>query len=603
MKKKNDNNEQINNNEKNKLTRKKKKPNSQNKNQKNSKDGKNNAQQNSKQTNGQLKIIPLGGMREIGKNITVFEYQNEIVIIDCGMAFPGDDLLGVDIVLPDWEYLIQNKKKIKGIFFTHGHEDHIGAVPYFLKDIDNVTLYGTKLTLGLIDNKLKEHKLSVKKQVIAPGMTIKVGKNFKMDVIKTTHSIADAVAYFINTPAGRVFHTGDFKIDHTPVDGQLIDFNKITTMSHEGVDLMLSDSTNASAEGYTKSEGHIVNVMERLFDESKGSRVIVATFASNIHRVVTIIETSIKMGRKVALSGRSVEKNIRTAKELGYIKYPEDVFVNIKQTKDVKDENLTIITTGSQGEAMSALYRIATGNHSQISIRKGDKIILSSSPIPGNEKAISFVINKCFELGAEVLYSELADVHVSGHAKKEELKLMLSMVRPKFFMPVHGEYKHLVSHKKIANAIGIKDENIFIPKNGDALWLSKKGIVWEREAVKTNPVYVDGVGVGDIEGNTVRDRRIMSESGVITISCVIDMKKRKIVSIIDVHARGFIIVSENENLMLEIEKTAKDKITEMLSSKNKDVNSFRSAVKGAVSTFIRKKRNKTPMVVISILSC
>ena len=417
-----------------------------------------------------VKLIPLGGLNEIGKNLTVLEYKNDILIIDCGLSFPDDEMFGIDIVIPDFDYLEKNREKLKGMILTHGHEDHIGAIPYLLKTVD-LPIYGTKLTLELVGNKLKEHGIKARLNPVKAGQTVKIGE-FKVETIRTTHSIADSICLAIDTPAGVIFHTGDFKIDYTPLHGEPIDFQRLAKIGEKGVLLMLADSTNAERKGYTPSERNVGIALENIF-RNCSTRILIATFSSNVHRVQKIIDTAVIFNRKVAISGRSMINVVNIAKDIGYLKIPDNVLVDINKAKSIKDSELVIITTGSQGEPMSALARMAANDHKAVQIKKGDVVILSSTPVPGNEKTVSNVVNRLFERGAEVIYSDIADIHVSGHAAEEELKLIHSLIRPKYFLPVHGEYRHLRRHASIAETLGMAKENIFILTNGEILSLKK----------------------------------------------------------------------------------------------------------------------------------
>ncbi|MDD4376965.1 MAG: ribonuclease J, partial [Eubacteriales bacterium] len=458
-----------------------------------------------------LKVIPLGGLNEIGKNMTLLEYKDEILIIDCGLSFPEDEMFGIDIVIPDFSYLAKNSDKIIGMFITHGHEDHIGGIPYLLKEL-NVPIYGTRLTLGLVGNKLKEHCLTANLNIVKPGQKIKLG-SFNIEAIRTTHSIADAICLAIDTPVGLVFHTGDFKIDYTPIDGEPIDFTKLAEISRRGVTLMLADSTNALRPGFTSSEKAVGQTLDNIFRDSE-SRIIIATFSSNVHRVQKIVDIAASYGRKVAVSGRSMENVVALAVELGYLNIPANTLVDVKKIKNIPDKELVIITTGSQGEPMSALSRMATNDHKTVKLKKGDMVIFSSSPVPGNEKTVTNVVNKLFEKGVNVIYNDIADIHVSGHACQEELKLMHSIIKPKYFMPVHGEYRHLISHAHLAESLGMKSNNIFILENGDQLTLTKRNAELKTNVVSSDAVLVDGLGVGD-EGNIeLRDRKLLSETGL-----------------------------------------------------------------------------------------
>ena len=504
-----------------------------------------------------LKVISLGGLQEIGKNITVFEYDNDIIIVDCGLAFPEDDMLGIDLVIPDISYLIKNMDKIRGIVLTHGHEDHIGALPYVLKQL-NVPVFGTLLTLGLLENKLKEHGLNklVTLHTVVPGEKVKLGR-FQVEFIHTNHSIADAVALAITTPVGVVVHTGDFKIDYTPIDGDVMDLHRFAELGKEGVLLLLSDSTNAERKGFTMSESSVGGVFDDIFSDTPDNRIMVATFSSNIHRIQQIVNSAYKFGRKVAIIGRSMVNAVRTSIELEYLNMPDNTLIDISEIKNYTDDKLVIITTGSQGETMSALSRIASNEHKQVSIRPGDKIIISASSIPGNEKNISNVINELTRKGADVVYEGIADIHVSGHARQEELKLMLSLIKPKYFMPVHGEYVHLLSHRDIAVSLGIPKENIFVMNIGDVLELSKKDAKING-TVPAGQVLVDGLGVGDVGNIVLRDRKNLSENGLMVVVVTIDSASGTILAGPDIISRGFVYVRESEDLMEEARAVIND---------------------------------------------
>ena len=487
-----------------------------------------------------LKIIPLGGLLEVGKNITVFEYENEIIIVDCGLAFPEDDMLGVDLVIPDISYLEKNKDKIKGLVITHGHEDHIGAIPYLLKQI-NVPIYATKLTAGLIKNKLEEHKLlkSTKLKIVKQGEKINLGK-MKVEFIRSCHSIPDSVALAIHTPVGIIVHTGDFKVDYTPIDGEKMDFGRLAELGNKGVLALLSDSTNSERKGFTMSERTVGTVLDKLFLNCT-KRIVVATFASNVHRVQQIVNSAVKYGRKVAVCGRSMINVIKTAVELGYMNVPENTFIDIDMIKNYTDEQLVILTTGSQGEAMSALTRMASGEHRKVEITPNDLVIISANPIPGNEKYVSKVIDDLMQIGAEVVYSSLADVHVSGHACQEEQKLMLSLVRPKYFLPVHGEYRQLMAHAKTAVQVGIPPENIFIMNNGRVMELTENSAKMTG-VVQSGKILVDGLGIGDVGNIVLRDRQHLSQDGLIVVVLTMDSATGEVVSGPDIISRGFVNV-------------------------------------------------------------
>ena len=543
-----------------------------------------------------LKIIPLGGLDEIGKNLTAFEYGNEIIMIDCGMAFPDDDMPGVDMVINDIAYLEKNWKKIKGIFLTHGHEDHIGGLPYFLKSI-NVPVYGTKLTLGLVEHKLKEHNLlsSVKLIRVKAGNTVTAGANFKVEFIRTNHSIADAVALAIKTPVGTVVHTGDFKIDTTPINGEMIDLARFGELGKEGVLAFMSDSTNVERPGFAMSESKVGATFNQIFSNCD-KRIIVATFASNVHRVQQIIDAAVKTGRKVAVSGRSMENIVEISILLGYMKVPEGVLINIDNIKKYRPNQIVIITTGSQGEPMSALTRMAYSDHRKVEITKDDLIIISATPIPGNEKSVSNVVNELFKIGAEVIYKSLADVHVSGHACQEELKLMLALVKPKFFIPVHGEHRHLVLHQNLAAQVGIPKSNSFVLSNGSVLELDgEKAKV--SGTVQAGKILVDGLGVGDVGNIVLRDRKHLSQDGLIIVVVTISHDTRQMVSRPDVISRGFVYVREAENLIEGVKYAAEESVLECLEKRNIEWASMKSSLKASVARYIYDQTKRNPMIL------
>ncbi len=546
-----------------------------------------------------LKIIPLGGLDEIGKNITVFEYGNEIVLVDCGLEFPEDDMLGVDLVIPDVTYLEKNKEKIKGLVITHGHEDHIGAIPYLLKQI-NVPIYATKLTIGLIKNKLEEHKLlaSTKLVPVEQGQTVHFG-NIRVEFIRSNHSIPDSVMLAIHTPVGIVLHTGDFKIDYTPIDDKLIDLGRIAELGNKGIVALLSDSTNAERKGFTMSESSVGEVFDKLF-LNNNKRIVVATFASNVHRVQQIVNSAEKYGRKIAICGRSMINMIETARELGYINAPENMFIDIDMIKNFPDEQLVIITTGSQGEAMSALTRMASGEHKKVEITPNDMVIISATPIPGNEKLVSNVINDLMQIGAEVIYSALEDIHVSGHACQEEQKLILALAKPKFFIPVHGEYKQLRAHAETAKKMGIPPENIFLLSNGRVLELNKK----EAKLTTTVPsgkILVDGLGVGDVGNIVLRDRQHLSQDGLIVIVMTMDGATGEIVSGPDVVSRGFVYVRESENLMEDVKKVIREEVRLFESQGIRDWTTIKSTLKDNLRDYIFQKTKRNPMILPIIM--
>lgn len=499
-----------------------------------------------------LKIIPLGGLNEIGKNMTVFEYGNDIIVVDCGLAFPDDEMLGIDLVIPDISYLLKNKDKVKAIVLTHGHEDHIGALPYVLKQL-NLPIYGTRLTLGLVENKLKEYGLLRDSKLITvkPKETVKIGQ-FKIEFIRTTHSIADSVALAIHTPVGVIFHSGDFKIDYTPIAGEVADFHRFAELGAQGVLVMLCDSTNIERPGYTMSERTVGETFDNLFRKAE-QRIIVATFASNIHRVQQIIDSAHKFGRKVAISGRSMINVVNVAKELGYLDIPADILIDLDEANKLSFDKVVIITTGSQGEPMSALTRMASSEHKKVEIVPGDTVIISASAIPGNEKFISRVINQLFKKGAEVIYDTLADVHVSGHACQEEIKLLHTLIKPRFFIPVHGEYRHLKQHAHLAESLGMDPKNIFIADNGTVLEFTKSsGRI--TGTVTAGKVLVDGLGVGDVGNIVLRDRKHLSQDGLFVVVVTISKEKRSIIAGPDIISRGFVYVRESEDLIEEAKK-------------------------------------------------
>lgn len=541
-----------------------------------------------------LKIIPLGGMDEIGKNITVFEYGENIIVVDCGLAFPEDEMLGIDLVIPDVTYLEKNKDKVHAILVTHGHEDHIGAIPYVLRRV-NVPIYGTELTLGLIENKLAEHELSepVELRKIKAGQTIQLGP-FKIEFVHTNHSIADAVALAIDTPVGMVFHTGDFKIDQTPIEGDPIDLTRIAELGKKGVTLLISDSTNVERPGYTMSERTVGDTFDNVFRSAKG-RIIVASFASHIHRVQQIVNSAVKYGRKVALVGRSMLNVVSTATRLGYLSFPEDTIIDIDKIKKLKPEQVVIITTGSQGEPMSALARIASSTHKKVEIIEGDQVIISASPIPGNEKLVYKVIDDLFKQGAEVIYDSLTETHVSGHAKQEELKLMFRLIKPKFFMPGHGEFRMLKKHAKLAMSLGMEEKNIFIMQNGKVLELNRR-TANINGSVSSGSILVDGLGVGDVGDVVLRDRKILSEDGLIIIVATMD-KKGNFLADVEVMSRGFVYVKESEELIEEVRNIATEAILKSANKKGNNFSAIKNTIKDELSNFLYRKTMRRPMII------
>ncbi|QEK12113.1 ribonuclease J [Crassaminicella thermophila] len=546
-----------------------------------------------------IKVIPLGGLNEIGKNMMAFEYKDDIIVVDCGMSFPEDEMLGIDIVIPDITYLIKNKDKVRGIVLTHGHEDHIGALPYVLKKL-NVPVYGTKLTLGLVDNKLKEHKLSsnVHMEVVKPGDIMKLGE-FKVEFIRTSHSIADAVCLAIHTSLGTIVHTGDFKIDFTPIDGEPIDFHRLAELGKRGVLLLLADSTNVERQGYTMSERTVGVTLENIF-RNANKRIIVATFASNVHRVQQIIDAAYKFNRKISVSGRSMVNVVNVAMDLGYLNVPEDMLIDINDINKYPDSEVVIITTGSQGEPMSALSRMASSEHKKLEIQPGDLVILSASPIPGNEKTVARVVNLLFEKGANVIYESLADVHVSGHACQEELKLMHSLIKPKYFIPVHGEYRHLKQHGQLAESLGMESENIFTIENGQVVEISKEGAKICGNVPAGN-ILVDGLGVGDVGNIVLRDRKHLSEDGLMVVVVTITKENGQVVSGPDIISRGFVYVRESEVLMDEARAVVRNALQICQANGVREWAALKASIKDSLKGFLYEKTKRSPMILPIIM--
>jgi ribonuclease J len=545
-----------------------------------------------------LYVIPLGGVEEIGINMTVIEYNNDIIVIDAGLMFPDEDMLGVDFVIPDFSYLINNKEKVKGVILTHGHEDHTGALPFLIKEI-NVPVYGTPLTLGLVREKLKEHNLEHAELVsVKPRDIIQIGV-FSIEFVRVTHSIVDGVGLGITTPAGLIVHTGDFKLDPTPVDGQLMDFRKFSEYGERGTLLMLSDSTNAEKGGFTYSEKEVRRAFEDIFTNTNG-RIIIATFASNIHRIQQAIDVAVKYGRKVILCGKSIVSNAQIALDLGYLKIPKDIWLKLEDLKNLPDDEVVIITTGSQGEPMSVLSRIATDEHKVIKIKEGDTVILSAKMIPGNERSIGRIINHLFRLGANVIYEKVSEVHVSGHASKEELKLMLNLIRPKYFMPVHGEYRHLVYHSKLARKLDIPKENVFILRNGDILEISDTGATKNGRA-DSGRIFIDGKGIGDVEEMVLRDRLRLAHDGIVIILLGIEKLTGNIISGPDIISRGFVFedVSHDviQNVRELLSKTIKEVDKELLS----DPSLLKAKLRSTLKKYLRDKMDRRPMIMPIIL--
>lgn len=545
-----------------------------------------------------VQIIPLGGLGEIGKNMTVFRYGDDIILIDAGLMFPEDDMLGIDLVIPDITYLIENQDKVKGIFLTHGHEDHIGALPYVMKQID-CPVYGTALTLGILQGRLKENGVGDENlHVVKPGDKITAGA-FKLDFIRVNHSIPDAVAIAINTPIGVIIHTGDFKIDHTPVDGQVMEFNKFAEYGDRGVLCLLADSTNAERPGFTPSEKMVGKTFDEEFRYAK-NRIIVATFSSNVHRIQQVVDSAIKYDRKVAVIGRSMVNVVNIATEMGYLKAPDGVIIDIDETHNYTPDKIVIITTGSQGEPMSALTRMAMNDHKKVDIMPGDTVIISATPIPGNEKLVSRTIDHLYKLGADVIYEKSNGVHVSGHASQEEIKMMHNLVRPKFFMPVHGEYRHLVKHANLAKSLGMASDHIVIGENGSVIELTKNSISINGK-VPAGKVLVDGLGVGDVGNIVLRDRRQLSQDGIMIVVVTIDKESCHVVSGPDIVSRGFVYVREAEGLMDE----ARDKVQAALErceeNNVSEWSAIKSTVRDSLGRFLYERTRRRPMILPIIM--
>ncbi len=544
-----------------------------------------------------VKIIPLGGLEQIGMNITAFEYEDSIIVVDCGLSFPEDDMLGIDLVIPDVTYLKENISKVKGFVITHGHEDHIGALPYILRDI-NVPIYATKLTVGIIENKLKEHNLlkATKRKVIKYGQSINLGC-FRIEFIRSNHSIADAAALAIFTPAGIIVHTGDFKVDYTPVFGSTIDLQRFGELGKKGVLALMCDSTNVERPGYTMSERTVGKTFDNIFAESARNRIIVATFASNVDRVQQVINSAEKYGRKVVIEGRSMVNIMATASELGYVTMPDNILIDIEQMKNYPDEKIVLITTGSQGEVMAALPRMAASIHKKLSIKPGDTVILSSTPIPGNEKPVSKVINDLSMKGAKVIFQ---DTHVSGHACQEEIKLIYALTKPKYAIPVHGEYRHLIKHAELAQMMGISKENIFVISSGDVMEISEQraGVIGK---VQAQGIFVDGLGVGDVGNIVLRDRQHLSENGLLIVVVTLEKYTNQILSGPDIVSRGFVYVRESEDLMDEAKIVVSDALEKCLSKNHTDWGKMKNEIKDSLSDYVWKKTKRNPMILPIIM--
>ena len=545
-----------------------------------------------------VQIIPLGGLGEIGKNMTVFRYGDDIILIDAGLMFPEDDMLGIDLVIPDITYLIDNKDKVKAIFLTHGHEDHIGALPYVMKQLE-VPVYGTALTLGILQGRLRENGVSDENLVtIKPGDIIGAGA-FNLEFIRVNHSIPDAVSIVIKTPIGTIIHTGDFKFDQTPVDGQVTQFNKFAEFGDAGVLALLADSTNAERPGFTQSEKMVGQTFDDEFRYAR-NRIIVATFSSNVHRIQQVVDNAVKYKRKVAVIGRSMINVVNIAMELGYLNIPEGVLIDIDETNNYTADQIVIITTGSQGEPMSALTRMAMNDHKKVGIMPGDTVIISATPIPGNEKLVSRTINHLYKLGAEVIYEKSNGVHVSGHASQEEIKLMHNLVRPKYFIPVHGEYRHLIKHANIAKDLGMPKENIVIAENGSVIELSKEGINVAGK-IQSGKVLVDGLGVGDVGNIVLRDRRLLSQDGIMIVVVTIDHETYQVVSGPDIVSRGFVYVREAEDLMEEAREKVLSALDRCETNGVTEWSMIKSAIRDSLGRFLYERTRRRPMILPIIM--
>lgn len=547
-----------------------------------------------------VRIILLGGIGEIGKNITLYEYDGDMFLVDCGMSFPDEEMPGIDIVIPDFTYVLENKDKIKGLVVTHGHEDHIGAIPYLLRNF-NLPIYATRLTIGLIEGKLKEHHLlaEAKLNTVKPGEKVNLGK-FEIEFIHVNHSIPDAVGFGISCPAGNIVHTGDFKIDTTPIDDYVIDLGRFAEYGKKGVLALLADSTNAERPGFTASEKLVGGSFSNLFHKAEGHRIIVATFSSNIHRIQQIIDEAVNCGRKVAVSGRSMINVVSVAAELGYLRVPENVLIDVADINNYEPGEIVIVTTGSQGEPLSALHRIAFSEHKQIDIFPGDMIIISATPIPGNEKLVSKVINELMKSGANVVYERMYDVHVSGHACQEELKLMMSITKPKYCIPVHGEQKHLIKHSLLAEQMGIPEENILVSTNGNVIELTENEMKC-TETITAGRVLVDGLGVGDVGSIVLRDRKLLADDGIIVVAVSIDRITHEVVAGPDVVSRGFVYVKESEELMNEINELVYDILERCYVTNVRDWTTIKTRIKDGVSKFLFTKTKRSPMILPVIM--
>jgi ribonuclease J len=547
-----------------------------------------------KKTEDKLRVIPLGGLEQIGMNMTAFEYGDSIIVVDCGMAFPEDDMFGVDLVIPDISYLEENQKKVRGFFITHGHEDHIGAIPYVLRKV-NAPIYATKLTMGIIDHKLEEHNMqkSVRRKVVSYGTNVNAGA-FHVEFIRTNHSIQDAAALAIYSPAGTIVHTGDFKVDYTPVFGDTIDLQRFAEIGKKGVLALMCDSTNAERPGFTPSERTVGRQFDNIFAEHTSTRIIIATFASNVDRVQQIINSANKYGRKVVVEGRSMVNIISTAIELGYINIPDNTLISVDELRNYPDDKTCIITTGSQGESMAALSRMANGSHKKIQIKPSDTIIFSSHPIPGNEKSVGKIINELYRKGTNVIFQ---DVHVSGHACEEDIKLIYSLVKPKYAIPVHGEYKHLKAQERIVSSLGYDADHRFILKSGDVLEFDRRGNAAVNGSVKTGAVMVDGLGVGDVGNIVLRDRQHLAEDGIIIVVLALDGRTGAILSGPDIVSRGFVYVRDAEDLMENARNVLEDRLDDLESQGIRDWSRIKSEVRSTLSEFVWKETQRDPMIL------
>lgn len=541
-----------------------------------------------------LSVVPLGGVEEIGLNMTAIKYENDLIVIDAGLMFPEEDMLGIDFVIPDFSYVIENKERVRGIILTHGHEDHTGALPFLLKEID-APIYGTPLTLGLVREKLKEHSLEDASLIpVKPRDVINLGV-FSIEFVRVTHSIVDGVGLGIETPLGRIVHTGDFKLDPTPVDGQLMDFHKFSEYGEKGTLLMLSDSTNAEKGGFTFSEKEVRRAFEDIFSTAQG-RIIIATFASNIHRIQQAIDVAVMFGRKVILCGKSIVSNAQIALDLGYLQIPLETWLRLEDLKKLKDEEIVIITTGSQGEPMSVLSRIATDEHKHIKAKNGDTVILSAKMIPGNERSIGKIINHLFRRGANVIYEKVSEIHVSGHASKEELKLMLNMVSPRYFVPVHGEYRHLVYHSNLAEKVGIPKENIFILENGEILEIAEGGAK-KNGRVDSGRIFIDGKGVGDVQDMVLRDRRRLAHDGIVLVMIAVEKLTGRLVSGPDIISRGFVFEDASPELIDDVNSLVSDTLKKLDKEIMSDASLVKAKIRSALKKYLRTTMDRSPMIV------